>query len=264
MFYLFGRLGEAVTEAIPTTVRLVSDVSSALQRIETFLQKKEHLGQEGCLTASFAESHPSQDLLIFSSKVDCLDKESKPLTNLLSHNFICFHDVICELPSNAHNIPKSVKANCAGASLLKGITLEVSKPGLVVIFGDVGSGKSSLLETVIGELVITRGTVKCSGKIAFVSDSPWVFPGTVRENILFGLPYNEARYKKIIKACQLERDFDSFPQYDLNRIGEHSTVSGGQRTRIALARAVYSDADVYLLDDPLSSLDVSVAQNVFT
>lgn len=103
-----------------------------------------------------------------------------------------------------------------------------------------------------------------SGKIAYVSDKPWVFPSTIRENILFGLPYNEHWYIQTVKACQLEKDFKAFPRQDLSLIGENgASVSGGQRTRIALARAVYSQADIYLLDDPLSSLDAKVAKNVF-
>ena len=93
---------------------------------------------------------------------------------------------------------------------------------------------------------------------------PWLFPGTIRENILFGLPYNEDKYLKTVKACELEMDLKVFPDGDMSRVGEHgATVSGGQRTRISLARAVYSQADVYLLDDPLSSLDAKVAENIF-
>ncbi|CAB3987603.1 multidrug resistance-associated 4-like, partial [Paramuricea clavata] len=136
---------------------------------------------------------------------------------------------------------------------------------LTRICGPVGSGKSSLLSTVLGgELLVTNGFVKYSGTLAYVSDTPWVFSGTIRENILFGLPYNEKLYAEVITACQLEKDFKTFPQNDLALIGEHgATVSGGQRTRIALARATYSQADIYLLDDPLSSLDVNVAENVF-
>ncbi len=160
---------------------------------------------------------------------------------------------------------QSSKPNSEGSPLLKNINLEVSSPQLVLIWGAVGSGKSLLLETVIGgELLVTNGSVKYLGTLAVVSDTPWVFPGTIRENILFGLSYNESKYNKVIKACQLEKDFDNFPEYDLTRIGEHGvTVSGGQRTRIALARAAYSEADIYLLDDPLSSLDINVAENVF-
>ena len=134
----------------------------------------------------------------------------------------------------------------------------------MLICGGVGSGKSSLLESILGELLVTDGVVNYSRKLAYVSDAPWVFPGTIRENILFGLSYNESKYNKIVKACQLEKDFANFPEHDLTRIGEHSaTVSGGQRTRIGLARAVYSEAHIYLLDDPLSSLDINVAENVF-
>ena len=181
------------------------------------------------------------------------EKRDPPYLNL--------HEVTCKLPSPV----KRQSSENNSTEILDDVTFNVTTPGLVLVCGPVGSGKSSLLATILGgELIVTNGSVKYSGTLAYVSDIPWVFPGTIRENILFGLPYNEKLYAEIIRACQLERDFKKFPQMDLALIGEHgATLSGGQRTRIALARAVYSQADIYLLDDPLSSLDAQVAENVF-
>ena len=265
MIYLYGKLTFALTIQIPTVIRLLSDVAAGLHRFETFLKTKECFKSESLLKES--ENGITISAKLKSEKVSdeseisnfTLDRPRKPHYT----PFLNMNDVTCELPSNSFH--SSLEPCKEGIILLKNIRLEVYQQGLVVVFGGVGSGKSSFLEIIQQrELIIAHGSVKFMGRIAFVSDSPWVFPGTVRENILFGLPYNEARYKKIIKACQLERDFDNFPEQDLTRIGELATVSGGQRTRIALARAVYSDADIYLLDDPLSSLDTSVAENVFT
>ena len=172
------------------------------------------------------------------------------------------NEVSCKLPTQDIHIAHS-QSNFT--EILTKITIQRDTPGLVLICGPVGSGKTSLLATILGgELEVTNGSVKYEGTLAYVSDTPWVFPGTVRENILFHLPYNEKLYLEVIRACQLERDLNSFPNKDLACIGEHGgTISGGQRTRIALARAIYSQADIYLLDDPLSSLDAKVAGNIF-
>ena len=256
MIYLFGILNKSVTISIPTSIRLLTDVRGALQRIENFLKETEH-AQEQSLQSSKSRNE-EKNVTTFST-LDDLAEESRRC----HIPFVDLDNVTCQIPSACSSSQFS-EQKTDGSPLLKSINLEVSTPELVLICGAVGSGKSSLLETILGESVVTSGSVNYFGKLAYLSDSPWVFPGTIRENIVFGSPYNESKYNKIIKACQLEKDFDNFPEHDLTRIGENSaTVSGGQRTRIALARAVYSEADIYLLDDPLSSLDINVAENVF-
>jgi ATP-binding cassette subfamily C (CFTR/MRP) protein 4 len=195
------------------------------------------------------------------SEIDEKSSVDKKSAEVVSETpYVCLDNVFCKLPkSNASNAQKK------DVTLLTDISIEISSKKLVIITGSVGSGKSSLLSSILhGELHLAKGSIKHSGNIAYVSDTPWVFPGTIRENILFGLTYDEEWYSHTIKACQLERDLKRFPDQDLSHIGEHgATLSGGQRTRIALARAVYSRADIYLLDDPLSSLDAKVAQNIF-
>ena len=262
LIYLFGILTSSFTFIIPTTIQLFSDVRGALQRIEMFLKATEHSQEE-------SSQNWDNDNITLLPGVDDLVAETKlfqPNTtlSLAPLPFLSLNDVTCHPPSKICRSPYFPQQNSQALPLLKNISLEVSDPELVLICGAVGSGKSSLLETILGELLVTNGSVNYFGKLAYVSDSPWVFPATIRENIVFGLPYNESKYNKIIKACQLEKDLDNFPEHDLTHIGENSaTVSGGQRTRIALARAVYSEADIYLLDDPLSSLDINVAENVF-
>jgi ABC-type transport system involved in cytochrome bd biosynthesis fused ATPase/permease subunit len=191
----------------------------------------------------------------------CAEKSNGDiLQNVSCTPYVCLNNVSCDVPSlDASDREKN------GVLLLKDISLKISSKGLVIITGSVGSGKSSLLASILNkELHFTKGTVKHSGNIAYVSDMPWVFPGTIRENILFGSAYDECWYSETVRACQLEKDFKKFPEQDLSRIGEHgATLSGGQRTRLALARAVYSRADIYLMDDPLSSLDAKVAENIF-
>uniref|UniRef100_A0A4W2CUZ4 ATP binding cassette subfamily C member 4 n=1 Tax=Bos indicus x Bos taurus TaxID=30522 RepID=A0A4W2CUZ4_BOBOX len=124
--------------------------------------------------------------------------------------------------------------------------------------------QSSLLGAVLGELPPSQGKVSVHGRIAYVSQQPWVFSGTVRSNILFGKKYEEERYIKVIKACALEKDLQFLENGDLTVIGDRgTTLSGGQKARVNLARAVYQDADIYLLDDPLSAVDTEVSRHLF-
>lgn len=120
------------------------------------------------------------------------------------------------------------------------------------------------MATIAGEVIKTSGSVVCLGTVAYVPQSAWVFSGTVRENVLFGEPYNEEWYTKVLEACALIEDINRFPSGDSTFVGEHGIVlSGGQLARVNLARAVYADADVYLLDDPLSAVDVRVGEHIF-
>ncbi len=108
------------------------------------------------------------------------------------------------------------------------------------------------------------GQVKVSGSLAYVAQSAWIQAGTIQENVLFGLPMDKARYHQALKVCALDQDINSFPFGDQTEIGEQGiNMSGGQKQRIQLARAVYADADVYLLDDPFSALDAHTAADLF-
>ena len=128
----------------------------------------------------------------------------------------------------------------------------------------MGSGKSTLLSAIAGEVPVAAGTISWPTSLVYVPQTPWVFSGTIRENILFGQPYNQNKYSRILEACSLADDVGRFPNADLAVVGERGAVlSGGQRARVSLARAVYMDADLYLLDDPLSAVDIKVSQHIF-
>ncbi|XP_041973788.1 ATP-binding cassette sub-family C member 4-like [Aricia agestis] len=147
---------------------------------------------------------------------------------------------------------------------LKNISIRVKKGKLCAVIGHVGSGKSSLLQVLLRELPICGGNLNTQGKMAYACQESWLFPATVRENILFGLPYDANKYKEVAKVCSLLPDFKQFPYGDLSLVGERGvSLSGGQRARINLARAVYREADVYLLDDPLSAVDANVGRQLF-
>ncbi|XP_073750488.1 ATP-binding cassette sub-family C member 4 isoform X3 [Callorhinus ursinus] len=147
---------------------------------------------------------------------------------------------------------------------LQGLSFTVRPGELLAVIGPVGAGKSSLLSAVLGELPRSQGLVSVHGRIAYVSQQPWVFSGTVRSNILFGKKYEKERYEKVIKACALKKDLQLLEDADLTVIGDRgATLSGGQKARVNLARAVYQDADIYLLDDPLSAVDAEVGRHLF-
>ncbi|XP_067906009.1 ATP-binding cassette sub-family C member 12 [Heterodontus francisci] len=147
---------------------------------------------------------------------------------------------------------------------LHNISFCLEKGLLLGVCGNVGSGKSSLISALLGQMYLHNGVVAINGSFAFVSQQAWIFHGTVRGNILFGKIYHEKRYKKVIEVCSLEHDLTILPFGDLTEIGERGiNLSGGQKQRISIARAVYSDQDVYLLDDPLSAVDAHVGKHIF-
>ncbi|KAI4466024.1 atp-binding cassette sub-family c [Holotrichia oblita] len=150
------------------------------------------------------------------------------------------------------------------AITLKKINFSVPAGKLCAIIGPVGSGKSSILQALLGELPINSGMIKLGGKISYASQESWLFGSTVRGNILFGEEFKEKLYDQVVRACALERDFEQFPDNDQTLVGERGvSLSGGQRARINLARAIYKQADIYLLDDPLSAVDAHVGKWLF-
>lgn len=148
--------------------------------------------------------------------------------------------------------------------ILQDIEFKVASGSLTVITGPVGSGKSTLLSAIAGEVPDKQGNVICRGALVYAPQIAWVFSGTIRENVLFGEPYNESKYKRVIEACALREDIHQFPDCDETMVGERGELlSGGQQARVSLARAVYADVDLYLFDDPLSAVDVKVGQHIF-
>ncbi|KAH8350457.1 hypothetical protein KR067_002068 [Drosophila pandora] len=147
---------------------------------------------------------------------------------------------------------------------LDGINLQAKPGSLVAIVGLTGSGKSSLIQAILGELPVESGEILKSGSVSYAAQEPWLFSGTVRQNILFGQPMDHQRYWTVVKHCALERDFDLLPHKDKTYVGDRgASLSGGQKARISLARAVYREASIYLLDDPLSAVDTHVARHLF-
>ncbi|KAK1829196.1 hypothetical protein QBC39DRAFT_137948 [Podospora conica] len=147
---------------------------------------------------------------------------------------------------------------------LKDISVDFVEGGLNVLVGQSGSGKTSLLLGILGELVLEGGHVTSPGDLAFASQTPWLQNETIRENILFHAPFEQARYDRVIEGCCFAQDLDELQRGDQTEIGENGTIlSGGQKSRVALARALYSKSPVLLLDDIFSALDAKTAAAVW-
>ncbi|XP_044753851.1 multidrug resistance-associated protein 1-like isoform X2 [Coccinella septempunctata] len=147
---------------------------------------------------------------------------------------------------------------------LRNINISLPKSSLTAVVGTVGSGKSTLLSSFLGETHRYRGQVNTLGQIAYVPQQAWIQNATLRNNILFGKPFDRLKYQRVVSACALKSDFEALPGGDNTEIGEKGVnLSGGQRQRISLARAVYADADIYFLDDPLSAVDTRVGRHIF-
>ncbi|KAM7417317.1 hypothetical protein PAMA_017129 [Pampus argenteus] len=144
------------------------------------------------------------------------------------------------------------------------IDLRIKRGALVGICGGVGSGKSSLLSALLGQMTLLEGHVAASGGFAFVSQQAWILNDSLKENILFGKEYDQDKYNAVLEACCLLPDLAELPYGDMTEIGERgANLSGGQRQRVSLARALYSERPVLLLDDPLSAVDACVGYHVF-
>ncbi|KAF7279494.1 hypothetical protein GWI33_007172 [Rhynchophorus ferrugineus] len=191
-----------------------------------------------------------------------------------SKTFLNSFDSNEDLKMNGDDVSKPVGIHLNNASVkwvksqsdnsLENINMDLESGQLAAVIGPVGSGKTTLLHSILGELKTVSGSADITGKISYASQEPWLFVGTVRQNITFGQPFDFDRYYKVVKVCALERDFTLFPYGDRTIVGERGvSLSGGQRARINLARAVYKKADIYLLDDPLSAVDAHVGKQLF-
>ncbi|KAJ2716063.1 hypothetical protein H4R19_000855 [Coemansia spiralis] len=152
----------------------------------------------------------------------------------------------------------------ADEPVLRGIDIKCRRDELVAVIGRVGAGKSSLVSAILGDMIKCAGTVDVCGSIAYVPQQPWIMNATLRDNILFGHRIDQAFYDRVIDACALRPDLDMLPAGDMTEIGEKGiNLSGGQKARVSLARAIYARADVYLLDDPLAAVDAHVSKHIF-
>lgn len=179
-------------------------------------------------------------------------------------------DATIVLPKGLTNIAIEIKDGefcwdpSSSRPTLSGIQMKVERGMRVAVCGMVGSGKSSFLSCILGEIPKISGEVRISGSAAYVSQSAWIQSGNIEENILFGSSMDKARYKSVLHACSLKKDLELLSHGDQTIIGDRGiNLSGGQKQRVQLARALYQDADIYLLDDPFSAVDAHTGSELF-
>ncbi|KAM9820901.1 ATP-binding cassette sub-family C member 4-like [Neosynchiropus ocellatus] len=220
---LYGTIKVTITLFFPLAIEKLSETVVSVRRIKNFLLLEETYRR-------------NTGLLLTEDKENSIELD----------NVTCYWDANLDAPS------------------LQNVSVTVTSHQLLTVVGPVGAGKSSLLSTILGELSCETGTLKVRGRIAYASQQPWLFPGSIRSNILFGRELDPKRYKQVLKACALTKDLELLPDGDLTLIGDKGgTLSGGQKARVNLARAVYDVADIYLLDDPLSAVDTEVGKHIF-
>ncbi|RLN33979.1 ABC transporter C family member 3 [Panicum miliaceum] len=189
-------------------------------------------------------------------------------------SFLCLEELasnaVTKLPSGSTDISIEVRNGCfswdtsSHVPTLQDLNFRVQIGKRVAICETVGSGKTSLLSCILGEIPKLFGEVQICGKIACVSQSPWIQSGTIEQNILFGTQMNRERYKTVLEVCSLKNDLDILPLGDQTIIGERGiNLSGRQKQRIQIARALYQDADIFLFDDPFSAVDARMGLHLF-
>ncbi|KHJ43304.1 ABC transporter, ATP-binding protein [Trichuris suis] len=227
---------------LPFAVQNYLELSVTLNRIQKFLLLADKTENRTQLTESLIEKQ-KQGMVSMKSVSASWDEVHASVVEADSLLIFCFKDVKDHIVS---------------------VTFSVQPGQLLAIVGPLGSGKSMILQTLLKEVVHNKGEVVVNGSIAYVPQEAWLFPGTIRQNVLFGRDMDVERYRDALNVSALMRDLIRLPKGDLTVIGDKgTTLSGGQKARINLARAVYQDADIYLLDDPLSAVDTAVGKSIF-
>jgi len=189
-------------------------------------------------------------------------------------SFLCLEelpsDAVQRMPGGSSEFAINIRNGCFSweaspeVPTLKDLNIKV-RPGMrVAVCGTVGSGKSSLLSCILGEIPKLSGEVQICGTTAYVSQSAWIQSGKIQENILFGKEMNKEKYDRVLESCSLNKDLEVLPFRDQTVIGERGiNLSGGQKQRIQIARALYQDTDIYLFDDPFSAVDAHTGSHLY-
>ncbi|KAF9207605.1 Canalicular multispecific organic anion transporter 2 [Haplosporangium sp. Z 27] len=268
---LFNRLSKPIGRASEIIGEIIS-FNVAAKRIQGYLLQEEiddSQIQHHELFLQQPESEHSQTLpnvkaddIVSSASISSID--NNPNVSIHVHNGtfswatpdLSLSSEVIEEKSNS-KLPRPTLSN---------INLRISNSSLTAVVGRVGHGKSSLLSAIIGDMYkqADEGVVRINGSIAYVAQEAWIMNRSVKDNILFGKPLDQERYQRVLHACSLLQDLDMLPAGDQTEIGERGiNLSGGQKQRVSLARAAYQDADIYLLDDPLSAVDAHVDRHLW-
>ncbi|KAJ2802087.1 hypothetical protein H4R20_003417, partial [Coemansia guatemalensis] len=237
----------------PLNAQLVFVAIPLLTRIRLSLGRVPRLIPE--ISQAIASSRRIIDFLT-SSEIDFAGVDRQPYDRNSSDSTA--DDVLVGIKGG------SFKWSSAEQPTIRDIDIKCKRSELLAVIGRVASGKSSLVSAILGDMIKYSGEATVLGSIAYVAQQPWILNATLRDNILFGSDYEPEFYSRVIDACALRQDVDALPAGDLSEIGERGiNLSGGQKMRVSLARAVYARADVYILDDPLAAVDAHVSKHIF-
>ncbi|KAG2469763.1 multidrug resistance-associated protein 9 isoform X1 [Polypterus senegalus] len=267
-------LATVLTFIVHTSLKLPLSSSSAFTVISVFNAMRFTIGVLPFAVKSFAEAKIScarlkKILLLKNPESYVMQLEGSPNAIVLEKATLSWkrpHDKAAQEEKNNGGTKSQNGAvfHTQDTATLRNINLTLKKGTLLGICGNVGGGKSSLISAILGQMHLLHGSVAVDGKYAYASQQAWIFHGTVRSNIVMGQPFDEKRYQRAIYACCLKPDLAILPYGDMTEIGERGlNLSGGQKQRISLARAVYSNRDIFLLDDPLSAVDAHVGKHIF-
>uniref|UniRef100_A0A7M5WZJ7 Multidrug resistance-associated protein 5 n=2 Tax=Clytia hemisphaerica TaxID=252671 RepID=A0A7M5WZJ7_9CNID len=232
-------------------LRTGSELVVTLKRLEAFMNLEER-------KIGYEEPSNEDDVIELQKASFCWNNPDKTNTE----NSCVQEDQTLSVTEDATLLNQ--KDNDPQIKVLSQLHLTVKKKSLIGVCGPVGSGKSSLLMALLHEMEQLEGVCNVSKSIAYVPQQPWIMNDTLRENVLLGLPYHKERFDMICGACALDKDISDMESGDLTEIGERGiNLSGGQKQRLSLARALYSDKELYLLDDPLSAVDAHVGLHIF-
>ncbi|KRT84878.1 ABC transporter ATP-binding protein, partial [Oryctes borbonicus] len=258
----------APLNAFPWVLNGLAEAWVSLTRIQKLLDLPD-MDLDSYYSQNLTEDNQNLDIVVKDGKFSwnkALTAEEKQKLHAVRQRRVKDRGVGKRSKNNSESSPEDETEQIREFSL-NSINLNVHKGEFLGIIGTVGSGKSSIFSAIMAELTKQNGQIAVSdlnSGFAVVTQQPWLQRGTIKENILFGKNYDESKYVEVLTACCLTEDLEQLPGGDLTGVGEGGmTVSGGQKARIALARAIYQDKQIYLLDDIISAVDAKVARQIF-
>lgn len=284
VFTLVNILQLEVTKHVSLGVMGISEVYVSITRIQRFLEFPEkaatlQYGEDSTSenVKEGGDSETDSSIAISFSNVNSYwnfvddPRRSKAADSLVTSTKEPSADSVAVSKSGTDNSNGNSSLEPGLTPALVDVSLDLNMGELTCIIGTVGSGKSALLQAIVGELPVLQGQIsrhtrnyKSKNALSYASQDPWIIDGTIRENVTMGLDFDQEWYDKVIDACGLRMDFKNFRDGDQTIVGDRGVqCSGGQRARIGLARAVYRDADVLVVDDPLSAVDARVGKQIY-